>query len=100
MALDARPDFPLVAASCHGRAELERAGSLGLDFAVLGAVQATASHPGRPGLGWDRFAELVRDLPLPVYALGGLSQKDQEQAWQAGAQGVAAIRGAWESPGR
>ncbi len=95
MALDTRPDFPLVAASCHDRAELERAGSLGLDFAVLGAVQATASHPGRAGLGWDRFADLVRDLPLPVYALGGLSLRDREQAWQAGAQGVAAIRGAW-----
>ncbi|MDD5296899.1 MAG: Nudix family hydrolase [Rhodocyclaceae bacterium] len=96
MALDARPDFPLVAASCHDREELERAAGLGLDFAVLGAVQPTASHPGRAVLGWGKFAELARDLPMPVFALGGLSRGDQERAWQAGAHGVAAIRAAWK----
>jgi len=95
MAHTAKPDFPLVAASCHERAELERAASLGLDFAVLGAVLPTASHPGRPALGWEKFAELVSGLPMPVFALGGLGKADQEQAWQSGAQGVAAIRSAW-----
>jgi 8-oxo-dGTP diphosphatase len=95
MALHARPDFPLVAASAHERLELESAASLGLDFAVLGAVLPTASHPGRPTLGWEKFAELVSDLPMPVYALGGLSREDREQAWQSGAQGVAAIRSTW-----
>lgn len=34
-----------VAASCHTLAELQRAEALGLDFAVLGPVQATTSHP-------------------------------------------------------
>ena len=95
MALAVRPDLPLVAASCHDRAELEKAAALGLDFAVLGPVQATASHPGQPGLGWQAFARLSEDLPLPVFALGGLGHADMAAAHAAGAHGIAAIRSAW-----
>lgn len=90
-----RPDFPLAGASCHTREELERAAALGFDFAVLGAVKPTASHPGRPAIGWEKFAALTAGLPLPVYALGGLDRGDIDPAREAGAHGIAAIRGAW-----
>ena len=93
--LTVRPDFQLVAASCHTRAELELAARLGLDFAVLGPVMPTATHPGRPGLGWEDFARLAADLPLPVYALGGMTRGDMAAAQAAGAHGLAAIRAAW-----
>lgn len=95
LALDRRPPFPLVAASCHERHELEHAARLGLDFAVMGPVKPTASHPDDAGIGWERFAELISDLPLPVYAIGGLSSADLPVAMAAGAQGIAAIRAAW-----
>ncbi len=94
-ATSARPDFPLVGASCHTRAELEQAAGLGLDFAVVGAVKPTASHPGRTAIGWEAFARLAAGLPLPVYALGGLDRADMAAAREAGAHGIAAIRGAW-----
>ena len=93
--LRGRPAFPLVAASCHDATELRRAADFGLDFAVLGPVRPTPTHAGNPGLGWHGFAELVRGLPLPVYGLGGLAARDRESALAAGAQGIAAIRGAW-----
>ncbi|QDX82139.1 DNA mismatch repair protein MutT [Denitratisoma sp. DHT3] len=98
MALQDRSDFPgfrWVAASCHDRRELEQADRLGLDFAVLGPLARTVSHPERPGLGWDAFAALAQGLGLPVYALGGVGRDDLPTAWAAGAQGVAAIRAAW-----
>ena len=91
-----RPPFSLVAASCHTRAELDHAAALGLDFAVLGPVAPTASHPDRPHLGWPAFAELVAGLALPVYALGGMTRGDLAAAQTAGAHGVAAIRAAWD----
>ncbi|MBL8510999.1 MAG: Nudix family hydrolase [Betaproteobacteria bacterium] len=91
--LTARPDLPLVGASTHSRAELEQAAALKCNFAVLGPVQPTLSHPGLPPLGWDRFAEMVQDSPLPCYALGGLSAHDLVTALQHGAQGVAMQRG-------
>jgi 8-oxo-dGTP diphosphatase len=90
------PADRLLAASCHERAELERAVALGADFAVLGPVNPTPSHPGRTGIGWDAFRRTVDDLPLPVYGIGGLAQADMETAWQHRAQGIAAIRGLWQ----
>lgn len=99
MRLSQRPPFPLVAASCHERRELEQAARLGLDFAVLGPLKPTATHPGDAGIGWESFAQLVSGLPLPVYAIGGLSAADLPDALAAGAQGIAAIRATWESRG-
>jgi len=91
-----RPAFDLVGASCHDAAELARATAIGADFAVLGPVLPTPSHRGVPGMGWERFAALLTDYPLPVYALGGMRQENLETAWQAGAHGISMLRGAWQ----
>ena len=91
----ARPDFPLVAASCHTRAELDRAARLGCDFAVFGPVRATATHSEQAGIGWDGLAAQLAVPPTPTFALGGLSRADLDAARAAGAHGIAAIRAAW-----
>jgi 8-oxo-dGTP diphosphatase len=95
MALTGRPARGLAAASCHDQAELARAMALQLDFAVLGPVKATASHPAARPLGWEEFARIARGASIPVYAIGGLRRRDLEAAWCAGAHGVAMISGAW-----
>jgi 8-oxo-dGTP diphosphatase len=89
------PAGRLVAASCHDPDELAQARACGVDFAVLSPVCATPSHPGHTPLGWRTFADWIRDVPIPVYALGGVSPADLERAWRARAQGVAGIRGFW-----
>ena len=91
MQLKARPASPLVAASCHTREELEHAMRLGLDFAVLGPVRDKT-----PSLGWHVFATIAQGASIPVYAVGGLTRADLQDAWSAGAHGVAMIRGAWQ----
>ena len=95
MQLAERPDLPLVAASCHNPPELARAAALELDFAVLGPVKESLSHPGVAGLGWQRCAQLLENVSLPVFALGGLQRNDLEAAQRTGAHGIAAIRAAW-----
>jgi 8-oxo-dGTP diphosphatase len=85
----------LLAASCHDADELAHAARLRCDFAVLGPVRHTATHPGQAPLGWDAFARLRETVSLPIYALGGLAPPDIEEARRHGAQGVAAIRGLW-----
>ncbi|MBU1691993.1 MAG: Nudix family hydrolase [Gammaproteobacteria bacterium] len=97
MALTARPELELVSASCHDRHELERVVELELDFALLSPVLPTQSHPGASVLGWEGFAHLVRDLPMPVYALGGVSRADMDEARRHGAHGIAMLRGAWQA---
>lgn len=94
--LDDRPDVPgLLAASCHDTAQLQAAQALGCDFAVLGPVRPTDSHPGGAVLGWDGFAALRAQCALPLYALGGLGPAEQLIARDHGAQGVAAISALW-----
>ena len=93
---DRRPSLDLVGASCHDAGELARAGELGADFAVLGPVRPTPSHPGAAGMGWDAFGALLRDNRLPVYALGGLARADLDAAYGCGAHGISMMRGAWK----
>ncbi len=87
-----------VAASCHDLTQLQAAQRLGCDFAVLGPVQATASHPGAAGLGWDAFVALRERVSLPIYAIGGMAADDVQTARRHGALGVAAIRALWPQP--
>jgi 8-oxo-dGTP diphosphatase len=90
-----RPEVEWCAASCHNAVELQHARVIGVDFVVLGSVSPTASHPGGKTLGWEKFAALIGDCPLPVYALGGMTPADLQPAWQNGAHGIAMLRGAW-----
>ncbi len=97
-ALGARPALApgqWLAASCHSTAELWQAVHKGVDFAVLGPVLPTRSHPQAAGIGFDRLYALLREVPLPAYALGGLDPGHLDTAKAHGAQGIAAIRGLW-----
>ena len=90
-----RPDCDCLSVSCHNVQEMIDAQALGVDFMVLSPVQATATHPEITPLGWDRFSEMIAQVNVPVFALGGVSRSDTEKAWLAGAQGIAAIGGLW-----
>ena len=94
-AMRARPAMPWVGASCHDRADLDAAASLGCDFAGFGPVAPTDSHPGAPTLGFDALGSQLTLTRLPVYALGGMKPSDLPAARQAGAHGVAIMRAAW-----
>jgi 8-oxo-dGTP diphosphatase len=79
--------------SVHDRSDIKRALSRGAHYLLLGPVRPTASHPERAPLGWDGFRALAADLPVPVYALGGLGFEDLDEARRAGAHGVAVLSG-------
>lgn len=96
MSLLERPNGLLVAASCHHAEEMARAIQLNLDFVLLSPVLPTLSHPDGLGMGWETFAKIKQDYPLPVYALGGMQHSDLKKAWQVGAHGIAMQRAVWE----
>jgi 8-oxo-dGTP diphosphatase len=95
MALASRPACALVGASCHDARELAQAMRLELDFAVLGPVRSTPSHPGVRTLDWPGFAALARGASIPVYAIGGMRPADLEAACRHGAHGLAMITASW-----
>jgi 8-oxo-dGTP diphosphatase len=83
-------------ASVHNMEELTHACALGLDYAVLGSVKASKTHPGGAVLGWESVGQiLAAGSSIPVYGIGGLSTDDLDDAIALGAQGVAMIRAAW-----
>lgn len=82
----------LVGVSAHTANDLAAARALDADFAVLGHVLDTPSHPGEAAMGWERFAALASQASLPVFAIGGQSQHTVKAAHQHGAHGIAGIR--------
>ncbi|STQ90361.1 Nudix family hydrolase [Iodobacter fluviatilis] len=94
--LEKRPALDWVGASTHNAAELSAASALSLDYALLGHISPTPSHPDTAPLGWEGFDALIQQgWPLPVYALGGMKPQDLALAQQHGAHGVALMRAAW-----
>lgn len=92
------PSDKLLGVSTHNEIEIAKALELGADFILISPVKPTSSHPDTPALGWAQFASLSRDIPVPVYALGGLAEQDLADAISHGAQGIAAISGLWPQP--
>ncbi|TCT11173.1 Nudix family hydrolase [Paralcaligenes ureilyticus] len=86
------PAKGLVGVSAHTSEDLAAARRLNADFAVLGHVLETPSHPDQPGMGWARFAQLAEEASLPVFAIGGQSMQTLNAARQYGAHGIAGMR--------
>jgi 8-oxo-dGTP diphosphatase len=96
MQLARKPECGLVGASIHNAEELAQAERLDCDFAVLGPVLPTRTHPGAAPLGWNGYTGIAGAATLPVFALGGLKLSDAATAFGHGAHGVAMLRGAWD----
>jgi thiamine-phosphate pyrophosphorylase len=92
-----RPGW-LVTAAAHSRNALMRAALAGVDAVLLSPVFPTRSHPGAAPIGPLRFAAWVRECPLPVYALGGVSLQSARRLASSGAAGFAGIGGFAPAP--
>lgn len=86
----------LLGASTHNKEEIEQALKIGADFILLSPVLPTATHPDMAALGWEVFNEMVKDIPVPVFALGGMKTELSVEAKNHGAQGIAAISEFWK----
>jgi thiamine-phosphate pyrophosphorylase len=82
----------LVGVSCHDADGLAAAANSGASFATLSPVFTSPNtvNKGTP-LGVPRFAALLRDAKLPVYALGGVEAAHVRELKAAGAAGLAVI---------
>jgi thiamine-phosphate diphosphorylase len=83
---------PWVGRSTHSLLEVERAASEGCDFALFGPIYETPSKAafGDPQ-GVERLREVTR-LPIPIFAVGGVTAANAAAIISAGASGVAVIR--------
>jgi len=72
--------------------EAEKCVTDGADYIGFGPVFPTGSKDDAgPVSGIDRLKQVVRDYPLPIIAIGGISAKNTPEVIQAGAYGIAVI---------
>jgi thiamine-phosphate pyrophosphorylase len=81
----------LVSRAVHDRREAIAAARAGADLVFASPVFVTRSHPGARALGVVRLGLLVRGLPMPVIALGGMDERRFRRVRGIGLHGWAAI---------
>jgi len=89
----------LIGVSTHSPSEAARAQEQGADYVTFGPVFDTPSKRGLVATqGVEGLAECVRAVDLPVVAVGGVLPEHVASLRDAGAIGVAVIRGVLASP--
>ncbi len=89
-------DIP-VGASIHSVEEAIDAEKSGAAWCVAGTVFETPSHEGRSPARVEFVEQVVKAVKIPVIAIGGVRPEDVAVLKQAGAHGIATIRGAgWD----
>ena len=81
----------------HSVEEGRAAAQEGATWLVAGHVFPSASHQGESGRGLDFLRTLVASVDVPVIGIGGVKPEHCAALRQAGAHGVAAIRGIWDA---
>lgn len=83
----------LLCVAAHSPKALCKAAAVSANFALLSPVFQTKSHPDTKTIGIQRFASWTSNAQLPVYALGGVNQKNKGRILATRAIGWAAIEG-------
>lgn len=89
----------LVGASVHDRDRARVVWEEGANYAFVGTIFPTASHPGRAGIGVSEMAGIIRAASgIPMLGIGGVSVARVADVVRAGAHGVAVLGGVWSAP--
>ena len=86
--------FQIQTASAHSRRAISRAERAGMDAVLVSTVFPSRSRSAGDPLGATRLRRLSLIAPLPLYGLGGISQRNAARiANRAGLSGVSGIAG-------
>lgn len=83
--------------SVHSVHEAVQASQQGADYVLYGHVFETASKAGLPPQGLASLQEVVRRVPIPVVAIGGITPERLADVAKTGAQGVAVQSGIFQA---
>lgn len=85
----------VIGVSTHEVDEAHEAERAGADYVFVGTVFPSASHPETAPAGTKLVTACAARIRIPVIAIGGITPERVPEVIEAGARGVAAIRGVW-----
>lgn len=83
-----RDYFTTLGASCHSVSQAKEAQALGCTYITAGHVFDTDCKKGLPGRGLDFLSEVCRSVTIPVFAIGGINEKNVSSVVNSGAHGA------------
>ena len=87
----------IVGRSTHSPDQLDEALASGADYAAVGPIYATPTKPGRPAAGVELVEYAATRRPTPVFAIGGINERNIGEVVEAGARRVCVVRALTES---
>lgn len=88
----------LLGTSAHSAGEAEAAYRDGADYLGTGSVFATSTKSDASPLPRGTLAEICRAVPIPVAAIGGISEENLPQLAGSGVDGVAVVSAIFAQP--
>lgn len=85
--------FYSIGASCHSTEEARKAEAFGCTQIIAGHVFDTMSKKDIPPRGLDFFREIIENVTIPVYAIGGVNKNNIEAVRLTGAAGACVMSG-------
>ena len=85
--------FNTVGVSVHSVEQAIRAVECGATYLTAGHIFVTDCKKGLPPRGTDLIREIKAAVNIPVYAIGGISPRNADEAVYAGADGVCVMSG-------
>lgn len=86
-------EFSEVGVSIHSVSEAIEAVNLGATYITAGHIFATDCKKGLPPRGLDFLSSICSSVNIPVYAIGGISPANAQEAINAGAEGICIMSG-------
>ena len=83
--------YNVIGRSVHDLDIAKKAIEEGADFALVGTIYKSTSHPDVKPAGVKLIEDITRDSSFPVLAIGGITADKVEEVVKAGAAGVAVI---------
>jgi thiamine-phosphate pyrophosphorylase len=82
----------IIGISTHKIEEARKAAADGADYIGMGPVYATPTKEGRVPVGLDYIRQVVNEIDIPAYAIGGISLDNIDEVQSAGAVRFAVVR--------
>jgi thiamine-phosphate pyrophosphorylase len=84
------PDL-IIGRSTHSLEQAQRAAEEGADYLGFGPLFPTGTKPGRPAIGLDDIAQVYKNVPVPVFCIGGINDRTLPAVLAAGAQRLVVV---------